>query len=325
MTAADSPTAPFNVRRFIARRVRFLIIALPLCCALLLIPWDGWLFELLRHFRIWCAVIGLGLALAALLLREWRWAFAALLTGLWQGYPVYSYATTKAANAGNPQAQFSVLTCNLLWEFVDPQETIASLRKANPDVIVFEEFTPNWQTILRKELWEQYPHRVERPMEGAFGICLASRLPLEQARGFTDEAGFDSVSGVITVAGEKVGILGVHPLPPTSPAYFSDWRTSFRTWPSLLRQIQCKHRVLAGDFNSTPFCRAFSGLCSDAHLRDSAVGHGLANTWFPLPPPLGLPLDHVLISESLTATDLKVGPDTGSDHRWVKAILAVSK
>jgi endonuclease/exonuclease/phosphatase (EEP) superfamily protein YafD len=322
---SNSSTAPrFSWRRFIERRVRFLIIALPLSCAALLIPWDGWLFELLRHFRLWCAVIGLALAVMALLLRQWTWAAVALLTGLWQGFPVWTYATTKAINVTNPDIHFTVLTCNLLWEAVDPEKTIASLRKADPDVIVFEEFTSHWQTILRKELWEQYPHRVERPMPGAFGICLASRLPLEQARGVTDDTGLDCVRGVITVAGEKVGILGVHPPPPMFPGGFDEWRISFASWPSLLGEMDCAHRVLTGDLNSTPFSRAFSRLCNEAHLRDSAVGHGLTNTWIPFLH-VGLPLDHVLISWDLMAMYREVGPDSGSDHRWVRVTLTIQK
>ncbi|HEX2746744.1 MAG TPA: endonuclease/exonuclease/phosphatase family protein, partial [Verrucomicrobiales bacterium] len=249
------------LRRFIERRVRFLIFALPLCCALLLIPWDGWLFELLRHFRLWCAVIGLALTLFALLLRQWKWAGIALLTGLWQGYPVYAYSSMNRVDAGANHARFSVLTCNLLYEAVDPETMIASLKKADPDVIVFEEFTSHWQSLLQKALWETYPHRIERPMEGAFGICMVSRLPLENARALPDDAGLSCMSGVITVAGEKVGILGVHPLPPTSPGYFSEWKASIGSWPSLLRQIPCTHRVLTGDLNSTPFSRAFANLC----------------------------------------------------------------
>ena len=201
---------------------------------------------------------------------------------------------------------------------------IASLKKADPDVIVFEEFTSHWQSLLQKALWETYPHRIERPMEGAFGICMVSRLPLENAGSKRDDAGLDCVSGVITVAGEKVGILGVHPLPPTSPDYFSEWKASIGSWPSLLRQIPCSHRVLTGDMNSTPFSRAFANLCADAKLRDSAIGYGLPNTWIPTSLPLGLPLDHVLVSSDLVVLSREVGPPAGSDHRWVKVVMTLA-
>jgi endonuclease/exonuclease/phosphatase (EEP) superfamily protein YafD len=154
---------------------------------------------------------------------------------------------------------------------------------------------------------------------------MVSRLPLENARALPDDAGLSCMSGVITVAGEKVGILGVHPLPPTSPGYFSEWKASIGSWPSLLRQIPCTHRVLTGDLNSTPFSRAFANLCTDAGLKDSAIGYGLPNTWIPTPLPLGLPLDHVLISKDLMVFSREVGPPAGSDHRWVKVVLTVNK
>jgi endonuclease/exonuclease/phosphatase (EEP) superfamily protein YafD len=317
--SASTPHGAF--RRFVERRVRILTFALPAACLLLLLPVDGWLFELLRHFRIWCACIGLGLCAMSFALRRWCWAVVALLTGLWQAVPLAVYQVRPGGSPVQPGSAFSILTCNLQWEANDPDAMMASLRKADADVLVLLEFTAEWQAIFGRGMWEQYPHRVEVPEEGAFGICLASRLPLEGAAKVTDSAGFVTVTGTVTAGKERIALLGVHPLPPVRPAMFAEWRESFASWPAMLLRSGAPHQVLAGDFNCTPFTRSFAKLCEETGLRDSARGFGLWNTWYPFGPPFGLPIDHVLVSKDLWVESRDVGPPAGSDHRWVSVTL----
>ena len=200
---------------------------------------------------------------------------------------------------------------------------VASLLEADPDLILFQEFTPHWQHHFKTALWDQYPHRIEDPLEGPFGICLASRLPLEQAAILPDSTGLPVAAAVVTVGGRRIAVLGVHPMPPMRPSGHAMWQEAFTDWPGRLRALHAEHAVLAGDLNSTPFSLTFQQLCRDAGLRDSSQGFGLHNTWFALTPPFGLPLDHILTSPKLTVLSHMTGPDAGSDHRWVRAKLAV--
>ena len=329
------------------RRLRFLAVAMPACCLVLLLPMEGWLFELLRHFRLWCAVIGLGLAVLLLLFRDWKFAVVSLAAGLWQGWPVVEYRRELSSKgmAVAPGESFTLLTCNLFYECREPERMITSLREANPDVLLLQEFTGEWQQKFKDSLWKDYPYRLEAPQSGQFGICLASKLPLEDAavldvaEGFAAEPasvvvdgdriamleGFPVVRAVITFGEHRIALLGVHPLPPIRPAMYQVWRDSFNAWPALLRRMRADHRILAGDLNSTPFSRMFTQLCeqSGLRLRDSARGFGLSNTWN-LAGPLGLPLDHVLVSWQVLVTERTIGRDTGSDHRWVMVRLVPS-
>lgn len=314
----------FSLQLFIVRRLRFLAVALPLSCLALLLPVEGWFFELLRHFRIWCAVIGIGLAVLLLLFRDWKFAAVALITGLWQGWPMveYSRSAPLAGDKGLPGASFTLLTCNLLWEFNDPESMIHSLREANPDVLLLLEFSADWQKKFGDTLWKDYPHRLEESRPGPFGICLASKLPLEAAGIHTVAEDFPVVRAKVMVGGEEITLLGAHPLPPIRPEMHRVWRDSIAAWPALLRDSSSSHRILAGDLNTTPFVRTFARLCEETGLRDSARGFGLPNTWH-LTGFLGLPLDHVLVSSGLVVLERTIGPDAGSDHRWVMVRLSV--
>jgi endonuclease/exonuclease/phosphatase (EEP) superfamily protein YafD len=298
---------------------------MPLACAVLLLPADTFVFELLRHFRIWNAVIGLITGALLLLLRDWKYAAIALLAGLWQGWPVlaWKFPPSDPVKTVEPSRSFTVLSCNLYCECVDPERMIASLREANPDILLLMEYTPEWEGKFAETLWRDYPHRIGEPQPGAFGICLASRLPLEDATLQTPVEDNRAVRAILTVAGERITLLGVHPPPPVRPDMYDLWRASFAKWPQLLLPDKTAHTVIAGDLNSTPFAGAFARLCQESGLRDSARGHELTNTWFPLGSLAGLPLDHILISEKLHAFEYLVGPPAGSDHRWIMARLVL--
>ena len=323
-SAAPAARVRFSLRRFIVRRLRFIAVAMPLACAVLLLPFDGYVLELLRHFRLWNAVIGLATGALLLLLRDWKFAGIALLAGLWQGWPVVEYRRELSSKgmALEPGESFTLLTCNLLYECREPDRMIASLREANPDVLLLLEFTPEWQRKFAAAMWKDYPHRVEEPQPGYSGHCLASKLPLESAELLEVAGGVPVVRAVLSVAEKRIALLGVHPPPPMRPELYETWRASFDEWPALLPETLYGYYVIAGDLNCTPFARRFTRLCQHPglRLRDSARGFGLSNTWH-LTGPLGLPLDHVLVSWQILVAEHTVGPDVGSDHRWVMVRL----
>ncbi len=344
----NGPAAPdnsarrgFSLRRFIVRRLRFLAVAMPLCCAALLLPVEGWLFELLRQFRLWNAVIGIGTGVLLLLFRDWKFAVIALAAGIWQGWPVVEYRQ-EVYNGRRDDVSLTLLTCNLLYECREPERMIASLREVNPDVLLLLEFTPEWQGHFKEALWKDYPHRVEEPQPGYSGICLASKLPLEAATVLDVAGRFPAVPVAVIARGQRssllegipviratinigkhsIALLGVHPPPPMRPELHVTWHESFAAWPALLRDARAQNQIIAGDLNTTPFTRTFARLCAETGLHDSALGFGLTNTWHFAGTPLGLPLDHVLVSRDLAVLERTIGPEVGSDHRWVMVKLS---
>ena len=131
------------------------------------------------------------------------------------------------------------------------------------------------------------------------------------------------VRASLSVAERNITVLGVHPPPPMRPELFDAWRASFNNWsgPLYTNSVNLSHVVVAGDFNCTPFARTFTAFCERTGLRDSARGFGLSNTWHIAGTPLGLPLDHVLVSWEILVAEHTVGTAPGSDHRWVMVRL----
>jgi endonuclease/exonuclease/phosphatase (EEP) superfamily protein YafD len=80
---------------------------------------------------------------------------------------------------------------------------------------------------------------------------------------------------------------------------------------------QTRPFIIAGDFNSTPWGRAY------ASVHGVRAGDPRFQGTFPaVLGPLGLPIDHIRFG-GLTLTDYRVGPDIGSDHLPLFATFAL--
>ena len=80
--------------------------------------------------------------------------------------------------------------------------------------------------------------------------------------------------------------------------------------------------VVIGDLNTTMFSATYRQLLADSGLSDARAGHGLMPTWPSSMPSWGrLALDHVLVPDELTVTDIELGEPTGSDHRGLRVAL----
>ncbi|WP_309619813.1 endonuclease/exonuclease/phosphatase family protein [Salinibacterium sp.] len=122
-------------------------------------------------------------------------------------------------------------------------------------------------------------------------------------------------------------IAAVHTLAPLPPMMLA-WQQDLQFVQALCTRDSV---IVAGDFNAT--VDNFAGLgtdsgstlgeCSDAALSGHAAALG---TWPTiLPPALGSPIDHVLVTDDWVVTGVRVietHDDFGSDHRPIVAHLA---
>lgn len=111
------------------------------------------------------------------------------------------------------------------------------------------------------------------------------------------------------VAGTPVDVVAVHPLPPATRS----WAASHeRSISALVDGVLPRDRafVVACDCNTTPWSPSMRRLL-DTGLRGPTA---LPTFWAPV---LGIPLDHVLLSEGVAAVSRELGPFDGSDHRLI--------
>ncbi|HYE02482.1 MAG TPA: endonuclease/exonuclease/phosphatase family protein [Phycisphaerales bacterium] len=291
-----------------------------------------WVAFMIRTFLFQAGLGLLALALLAILLRARRLLLFTL--------PALVFTLAPAAAAYLPKRppapageSLRLLSINLLYLNPDPAAALAHLRAADPDVIAFQEYTPAWSRALLEELSAEYPYRLEAPRTDPMGQAIFSKRALltgpsggAPALDPEPELGpMPQLTAHLLLDGRPIAIRCLHLSTPDRPA---DLAAQRRQIAALARHVprRAAPLVLAGDFNSTTRTPQHAWLRATG-LREAhaAAGRGLGHTWCRVTRLRHLPgirIDHVYFSPELTCTLARAGPDTGSDHRPVLAVLA---
>ena len=203
---------------------------------------------------------------------------------------------------------FAVASANVHLDSRNTQGLATWLAQEKPDVVVLLEVSPAYAQGLRT--LRDYPFQHIVAQDSPFGIAVLSRHPLQQIEVIEDAQGIAHIEAQLQWLGQPIGIIALHPMPPLSPQYHSVRNAKLA---ALAKQAAASAipTVLAGDLNATPWSSAFSGLAQLGLRRAS----GLAATWpAVLQGVLGLPIDHVLVTQHWAVVARQVGPQLGSDH-----------
>ena len=124
--------------------------------------------------------------------------------------------------------------------------------------------------------------------------------------------------------GTPVSVLGVHLNWPLGPRN-SEFRNQELNSLVALSKAQGGPLLVAGDFNLTPWSEYFSDALERSELHDASVGFGLARSWPAQFAPVGIRIDHCLLSRHWSARSTSIGPDLGSDHLPLVADVALNR
>ncbi len=297
----------------LAIRVRFLLGSLCLLTVWSFVGTDWLLGELTTHFRPHATLALLCGALLLVWLRNWRALVPVTLCCAANGMWVVPYYVAPRNFPSTPQSEsVRILLANVLTSNTAYGRVLALIEAENPDILVLQETSRPWLNGIAS-LKGAYPYFVEEPRADNFGIAVYSRLPIEDLRiEFFGSADVPSVQGTFLLGEERVTLIATHPVPPTGGQMFH-WRNEqLRSLAAVAaKQELC---VLIGDLNSTPWSPYYREFERESGLRNARLGFGILPTWPVGLGPLGIPLDHCLVSERVAVVDLRRGTDTGGDH-----------
>lgn len=270
-----------------------------------------WFCDLLSNFKLQYAIIIITVALIGLAIkRSWWFGFYILVGAIilfdiqpWFGNQSQLDTSNKILVSG----------INLLSENRDSKQTIALVRKENPDVIVLTEYNQIWQRSLMP-LHKIYPFRLEKERGGNFGIALFSKHPFVRDSIYQFVKGkYSSTFVELRVGQDTLGVLGTHPEPPFKKhnanirnTHFSNMITAFKGYDKPL--------IILGDLNCTPYSLHFKNLLKGLNLSDSRCNFGVLNSWPTTFFPLLIPIDHCLVNSQVRVMNRYNGTDIGSDH-----------
>lgn len=275
----------------------------------------------LLAFLPWFLVPGWLALLYAVLARRGLvavWAIVVLAATVGYTLPQGPDAPAGAAERTG-KARIRVITANLRYGTAT-QSLLQTLRRERPQIVSVQECDPGCAEALRTaRMLEEYPYRHIIEGAGASGSALLSTFPLEKRASLPGRLAMPSA--VADVSGTAVKVQVAHPMPPR-PDALGSWRKELKALASYGASRGETPAIVAGDFNSSQDHAAFRSVLQTG-LNDAArlTGQSRTPTWPNDTPlrPMGAQIDHVLVSDPLTAVEADFVELDGSDHLAVLA------
>ncbi len=245
------------------------------------------------------------------------WAIAVLMATVGYTLPAGPDAPDGAAQRTG-KARFRVLTANVLLGG-GTDALVETLRRERPQIVAVQECDRVCaEALYRRSMRKAYPYRHIIEAEGAAGSALLSVYPL---RDETTVKGLLAMPGAVAdVHGHDVRVQVAHPMPPT-PETLETWREELDRLRAYGASRGDTPTIIAGDFNASQDHAAFREIL-ETGMNDSArlTGQSRTPTW----PhtrllPMGAQIDHVLVSDPMTAVEAQFLELEGTDHIAVLA------
>ncbi|MEM9645676.1 MAG: endonuclease/exonuclease/phosphatase family protein [Planctomycetota bacterium] len=313
-----------------ARRTHAVVLAMVLVTCAGFAGNVHWFFDAMNHTR-W-HLVGIGGVIFVILALHRRGPWMALALGvvacnLLVVAPWDWYSTHGATQATGPEVK--VLFWNINAGSRNTDQMTRLIRQAAPDVVALLEVHHDHIGSLAW-LRKDYPAYRERPRSGAFGLAVYSRLPVqwdEQQRDPPEIRGV--VNGGESATGNVAAfdLWAVHVFPPMNSTNRSDRNRQFERIAEdrVAQRSTGRPLIMGGDLNITPWCHEFRKLVADAGLLDTRAGQGYQATWPTGLGRLGIPIDHVLVSQQWEVLGRRVLEGHGvSDHSAVLVTLRQS-
>lgn len=285
-----------------------------------------WILDLASNFRLVYVFVVLSCALLTLLLRHYRCGAALSLVLILIGLrPLVMWIPSPSARVATLQ-QVRLLNFNTEFQHNDNRASFARvIHDSGPDLIAISEVDQKWLDGLKGEL-KDYPSRVVC-LEGP-GMALFSKAPIEwhEVR-FFGKSHHPRILAIVRSNFGRLDVLVAHPTTPKTQSGFDERNREMEIVAAEAKQM-VPTRVIMGDLNCGPWSAYFSRLLSAADVRDSEQGFGAQPSWPArdgriyglLIPPL-IPIDHVLVGQSLVVLARQTCPAVGSDHLPVLVTL----
>jgi endonuclease/exonuclease/phosphatase (EEP) superfamily protein YafD len=297
-----------SVLRSALTRVTALVALAALGAQLGALHWAGDLLALLADAYLWLALL---LLLACLRLRAWPWAALACLALLLSGAQVAGLPRAEPAEPPGAERSVRLLVYNIYYQNPDLDAVVAEVRRHDPDVVFLMEYSYAVQQRIEAS-FADYPYRLIEPSRFTMGLALFSRFPLDAAEVHRAEDTRIPVYRVrMRVEGTPITLVGGHPWPP-----LPQWGGLHREQLRAITEVAAGSAgplIVAGDFNAAPWSYAMRELAGRAAVRPVGPWLDVTKTWRPLPL-IGLPLDHVLVSDEWQVLAFQYGDPGGSDH-----------
>lgn len=256
---------------------------------------------------------------------DWLVLAAGAVALAWQAYRIYPYTRLapqrilRASDASSP-SRLRVLSTNVQMENRDFDRWLATIRHADPDVILVLE-PDDWWVRQMQALRPDYEPVMEQPQDNCYGMACYSRRPFSQvAVLYRIQEDIPSLRCEFALDNrESVVFHGVHPRPPEPIRDVSAAPRDAEAIAIAREVADRKSRddpptIVTGDFNDVAWSYTSELFMRISGLLDPRIGRGLFSTFPAHLPYLRFPLDHCFHSDHFKLADIRRLDPVGSDH-----------
>lgn len=234
-----------------------------------------------------------------------------------------TYASTTKASSGRT---LTVMSFNKLYNNTLDAHALSYIANQSPDILAFEEIFKAEAQVIAEELGYTHWH-IAACGCSAYGsdLALFSRFPFGEVDiAFEDRLG-GFLRGEIVLGHDDMAVVYVaHVIPPYGSSAYAIRPQMFK---ELAKQINSETDpvLLMGDFNSTMYSIDMRNLAADIAAKTRPIGDRPFPkcSWFGYSSLLCARIDHIFIPEGSLLVEEQIGPNIGSDHRPVEALIAL--
>ncbi|NQV86038.1 MAG: endonuclease/exonuclease/phosphatase family protein [Woeseiaceae bacterium] len=206
-----------------------------------------------------------------------------------------------------------LLHVNVLSSNTEYDRLITLIEIEKPDLIFLQEVTPEWVAGTER-LLEEYPHAHVEVRRRNFGTAAFSKLPFDSIRHIdSPPLAHPTIVATMTFNTEPLTIISSHPTTPIKRFSYHARNEQLESIAERANQVVGKV-ILLGDFNSSLWCSHFRKLKASTGLRNVRQGFGILPSWPTYLPFAMIPIDHALVSDGISVSDVRTGMRIGSDH-----------
>jgi len=138
------------------------------------------------------------------------------------GFSVYSNSNIKSNDLDK---EITVMSYNLFFKNKHQDHSISIIKKANPDILIVQELTPNWASQIEKSLGESYKYKLTKSFTGTHGIGIYSKYKISE-QAFLENSANKPYAQIVTlnVDGKSIQLINTH---LASPAIAIENRDKF--------------------------------------------------------------------------------------------------
>lgn len=204
----------------------------------------------------------------------------------------------------NNLAAINIAHFNLNNVVGSPDSLIVMLKSLDPDIISFQEFTPDWNTYISDLEYLNYEYVSKDVRIDPFGMCVLSKYPLNNANIYYHKK-TPNFQAEVVMDDLNFTFLSSYLLPPFNPSGKVNTKAHLET---IVRKVKDNDQpsIVVGDFNMVYWEKNISNFRAEAGLSNSRREIDVTS--------FKMPFDHIFYTEQLECTNFIELFDNSANH-----------